>query len=920
MCCWCLLGKEAEVEGGRGIEMLRIKIDGREYEVPEGITVLEAAKRNGIHIPTLCHHPALKDVGACRVCVVEVKGVLRLLTACTTPVSDGMEVFTKTKRVLEARKFVVELILSRHPLDCFSCERNGSCELQDLAYELGIEDSPYADRKRGSYYSIDDSSPFILRDLNKCILCGRCVRVCNGIQGDGVINFAFRGIDTKIATAFDRDLIDSPCVYCGQCVEVCPVGALIDKPSMGKGRSYELKKTKTICPYCGVGCEIEINVNVKTGMIAKVTTDYESKTSLNKGRSCVKGRFGWGFIQSPDRLKKPLVKENGKFKEVSFDYALDLVAKKLTEIKKKYGPDSIGILSSAKCTNEENYVMQKFARATIGTNNVDHCARLCHASTVVGLAKTLGSGAMTNDYDSILQSDVILITGSNTTEAHPVIATWIKEAVRNGTKLIVVDPRKIDMVKYATIWLRQYPGTDVAWINGMMHIIIEEGWYNKEFVEERTVGFERLRDVVRRYTPDYVERVTGIPAKDLKEAAYLYSHAKAAGIYFAMGITQHVSGTDNVISIANLALITGNLGRPGAGVNPLRGQNNVQGACDLGALPDVYPGYQKVDSESVRRKFEAAWGVKLSPKPGLTVVEMMDRAYEGTLKAMYIMAENPALSDPDINHLKESLKRLEFLVVQDIFLNETAELADVVLPAASFAEKDGTYTATPRVVQKLRKALDPPGEAMEDWKIVCEISARMGYPMNYASTSEVMKEIASVTPIYAGISHERLENGGIPWPCTSKEHPGTPILYTERFNHPDGKARIIPVEYKEPLELPDAEYPYLLSTGRWLQHFHTGTMTRRSGPINEYRPEIFFEINPNDGEKLGLRDGEIVRVTSRRGSIEGKVRLTDKSMPGMVFIPFHFSEAAVNLLTSSKFDPVAKIPEFKVSAVKIEKV
>ncbi|NLI33266.1 MAG: formate dehydrogenase subunit alpha, partial [Deltaproteobacteria bacterium] len=633
-----------------------------------------------------------------------------------------------------------------------------------------------------------------------------------------------------------------------------------------------------------------------------------------------KGRFGYDWINHPDRLKTPLIREGEGFREASWDEALKLVAERLGNIKAKFGPDALAFFSSARCTNEENYLMNKFARAVIGTNNVDHCARLCHASTVAGLAASFGSGAMTNSIDELDNSDVILVTGSNTTEMHPVFGSAIKRAVRSGkTKLIVVDGRKIDLVNHAEMWLRHKPGSDVAWLNGMMHVIINEGLYAKEYVAERTEGFEELKKSVSTYTPEKVEEISGIPKDDLIAAARLYAKAPAASIIYAMGVTQHINGTDGVKSVANLAMLCGNIGIEGGGVNPLRGQNNVQGACDMGALPVVYSGYQAVSSEEMRSKMAEAWGVPVLPdNAGLTIVEIVNAAAEGRIKSLYVMGENPMMSDPDQHHVEEGLKNLDFLVVQDIFLTETARLADVVLPAACFAEKEGTFTSTERRVQLVRKAVEPPGDARPDWEILCDLATRMGYPMNYANAEAIFAEIAAVTPSYAGMDYRRLVNGGLQWPCPTKDHPGTKYLHKDKFIR--GKGLFFPIEWIPPAELPDRDYPFLLTTGRVLYHYHTGTMTRRSVGLNERYPECLIEINQEDAERLHIDDGDMVRVISRRGRIQAKATVGNMTDVGVVFIPFHFSEAAANKLTISALDPVAKIPDLKVCAVRVEAV
>jgi len=593
------------------------------------------------------------------------------------------------------------------------------------------------------------------------------------------------------------------------------------------------------------------------------------------------------------------------------------VAGKLQEIKRKYGSDSIGLLASSKCTNEEDYLMQKLARAVIGTNNIDNCARLCHASTIAGLVVTFGSGAMTNSIAEIENANVVFIIGSNTTEQHPLIARRILRAVRKGSKLILADPRSIDLAGFATIQMQQKPGTDVALLNGMMNVILRKGLEDKDFIQSRTENFEALKQVVEKYTPEYVEKITGVLASRTVEAARLYAQGERSTIIYSMGITQHTTGVDNVISVANLAMLTGNIGKESTGVNPLRGHNNVQGACDVGCLPIYLPGYQKVDDASVRTKFESAWGVKLPEKAGLTMVEMIN-ACGKEIKALYIMGENPMLSDPDINHVRESLKKLEFYVAQDMFVTETSELADVILPSASFAERDGTFTNTERRVQRIREAVEPIGECRPDWEILCQVASKLGYDMHYDSPKEIMDEIASLTPIYGGIAYDRLDFEGLQWPCPNKEHPGTKYLHKEKFSR--GLGKFIPIEYKPPAEETDEEYPMILTTGRVLFHFHTGTLTRRSPSLNELLSEGYVEVNPIDAKKLGISEGDKVKVESRRGEIAIKARVSEIVPKGIVFIPFHFREAAANALTNAALDPVAKIPEYKVCAVRLERV
>jgi formate dehydrogenase alpha subunit len=733
------------------------------------------------------------------------------------------------------------------------------------------------------------------------------------------IGVAMRGSNSVVSTPFNLPLEQTDCQFCGACVQACPVGALVDKPRIGKGKIFNLEKTDTVCSYCGTGCNISLYSDKKNDLVMA----RGIKDALpNKGRLCVKGRYGYEYVNSGERLTKPLIKENGKFRETTWEEAIAYTATKLQEIKDKFGPDAIGVLGSSRCTNEDNFAVQKFARAVIGTNNVDNCARLCHASTIAGLGKALGAAAATNPVDDIKNIDVMFVIGSNMTETHPVIAQFVKENhKKRGAKLIVCDPRRTDLAKVADIYIQHFPGTDVALLNGMMKVMVDRGLVNKEFIEAHTEGYEEFVKVVAKYDLDTVSRLTRVDKALIEEAAVAYASAVNATIFYTMGITQHSVGTDNVLSIANLALVTGHIGREGNGINPLRGQANVQGACDVGALPDVYPGYQKVADPAARARFEQAWGVKLSDKPGLPVTEFGEAALAGQLKAIYSMGENPLMTEPDITHVRKGLEALDFLAVQEIFLSETAELADVVFPAAAAYEKEGTFTNTERRVQLLRPAREMPGEAKPDWEIVSLVAAKMGYSMTYRNAAAIMDEIASLTPSYAGIHHWRLEKAGLQWPCPSDDHPGTKILhYGGAFKRPSGKALVSPVEYIEPRELPDAEYPILLTTGRILYHYHSGQESRKVKVLDSFVPRNYVEISREDALRLHVEQGEMVRVSTRRGSIDVEARISEKPMQGVVFISFHFHEASANLLTNAALDPVAKIPEFKVAACRIDKI
>jgi formate dehydrogenase major subunit len=894
--------------------MVNLTIDGQAIQVPAGSTILAAAKTLGIDIPTLCHLDMEKQfnqqAAACRVCVVEIEKRRNLAPACATSVMEGMVILTESPRVVQARKTVINLMLSDHPLDCLTCGQAGNCSLQDLCYRYDIEQTDFPGMRND--FPLDDSNEFYVRDLNKCVACRRCVQICSNYQQTDAIGFGNRGFTTHPVAPFDKKMTDSICVSCGNCVSACPTGALQPK-SKEKFRFWEIDRVKTTCSYCGVGCEM--NLLVKNNKVVGVEP---SNGAANEGLLCVKGKFGYNFINHPDRLKTPLIKKDGKLVPASWDEAYELIASKLNDTKSKFGTDALAGLASARVTNEENYLFMKMVRAVFGTNNIDHCARLCHASTVAGLATTLGSGAMTNSISEIVNSDVIFVTGSNTTETHPVIGSKIRRAVANGAKLIVAEPRRIDLVKQADVFMQITPGTNVALYNGMMNVILEEGLQDEAFIKERCENYEELATVIKEYTPERVAEICGINAEDIRVAARLYANAKAASIFYSMGVTQHSTGTSGVMGTSNLALLCGHIGKESSGVNPLRGQNNVQGACDMGCLPGDFTGYQKVANPEAVAKFEKAWGVKLSTEPGHTVTEIIPMAGKGEIKFLYIMGENPMLSDPDQKHVRAGLEALDFLVVQDIFLTETAELADVVLPAASFAEKDGTFTNTERRVQRVRQAIPVPGQAKADWVILQEMMAKLGYSKTYANAAEIMDEIASITPSYGGINYARLENESLQWPCPTTDHPGTKFLHKDKCAR--GLGLLKPWEFKPSAELPDSDYPFILTTGRILYHYHTKTMTGKVDGLNNLFPESFVEINPTAAKKLGVADGGKLRISTRRGAVQATAKVTDKLKENVIFMPFHFADGPANALTNPVLDPIAKIPEFKSCAASVEKV
>ncbi|HAZ10711.1 MAG: formate dehydrogenase subunit alpha [Omnitrophica bacterium GWA2_41_15] len=903
--------------------MINIIINSKNIQVEEPTTILQAAKQNGIYIPSLCDYPGLSPFGACRLCIVEVGGMKGFPTACTTYVKEDMVVRTDTEQLQNLRRKVFELILAQHNKLCTTCVKNLRCELQTLATYFGVEKVTFAPINKN--LAVISNEPFFNRDYNLCILCGRCVRVCDEVERTGAIDFSKRGIDTVVATAFNRKLIDSGCEFCGACVDICPTGALIEKDF--KECIFPDKTVVTICPYCGVGCQIKLEI--KNNKIMRARPDINGPA--NKGHLCVKGRFGsFDFVSHPDRIKQPLIRIDPNrfirvddknfdkvFRAVSWQEALDLIAERFRQIKEKYGPDAFAGISSARVTNEENYIFQKFMRAAIGTNNIDHCARLCHAPTVAGLGMSFGSGSMTNSISEIGDADCVFIIGSNTTEAHPVIALEVKRAKAKGAKLIVVDPRHTRIAESADIYLQIKPGSDIALLNAMMSVIISSGLEDKTFIQSRTEGYQEFKETVMQYTPSLAEEMTAVAQQKIIDAALMYAKADKSTIIYTLGITEHICGTENVISLANLAMLCGKVGKESCGVNPLRGQNNVQGSCDMGALPDVYPGYQTVDNPSAREKFEQAWKVKLSEKKGLMLLDMYEQINQGNLKAMYIMGMDPLLTDACVTGVRKAFGSLEFLVVQEIFFTETAALADVILPATCFAEKDGTFTNTERRIQRINKAVLPPSGTMPDIEIMAEVSKRIGYDLGSVLPEDIMQEIASLTPIYAGISYSRLEKGGIQWPCPSQDHPGTKYLHGEKFTR--GLGKFHPIKHSALAEDIDNDFPFLLTTGRNLYHYHI-TMTAKTKGLNELAGSPYIEINPNDALKYGIKDHDLIYVYSRRGAITVPAKIVDTIKEGVVFIPLHYVQAPVNVITSDAFDRYTKTPAFKVCAVGIKKV
>jgi formate dehydrogenase major subunit len=901
-------------------ELIAFKLNGDDVQALPGETLIEVADRLGVAIPRLCYKPGMRPDGNCRSCMVEIKGERVLAPSCCRQPAQGMEVSTNSPRALHSQKMIVELLAADMPERVYKLDD----ELAFWKKELGVGKPRFARREQPEH---DLSHPAMAVNLDACIQCTRCVRACREVQVNDVIGYAYRSAASSIVFDLHDPMGDSTCVACGECVQACPTGALA--PAYDAYLVPIDKTVESVCPYCGVGCQI--TYHVKDNAIVRV----EGRDGpANHERLCVKGRFGFDYVSHPQRLTKPLIRREGVpktadftmdpanplsvFREATWEEAMSLAAGTLAKIRDTRGPDALAGFGSAKGSNEEAYLFQKLVRTGFGGNNVDHCTRLCHASSVAALLEGIGSGAVSNPVMDVLKADVVLLIGANPVVNHPVAATWMKNAVKNGTKLILADPRRSELARHATHYLQFRPDTDVAMLNALMHTIIEEGLVDEKFVSNRTSGFDKIKENVAAFSPEAMAPICGIPAETLRTVARLFATAKGAMILWGMGISQHVHGTDNARCLIALTMLTGQVGRPGTGLHPLRGQNNVQGASDAGLIPMVFPDYQRVDSGAAHDKFEALWNATLDPKPGLTVVEIMDAVHAGQIRGMYIMGENPAMSDPDVNHARQALAELEMLVVQDIFLTETAYLADVILPASAFPEKTGTFTNTDRTVQLGREALTPPGEARKDLDIIVDMGRRLGLPWTYAHPRDVFAEMRLAMPAIAGITWDRLEqDSAVTYPCENEGDPGEPVVFTESFPTPTGRAQLVPASLIPADEQPDPDYPFVLITGRQLEHWHTGSMTRRTQVLDAIEPGPVGSFNPEDLAELGAAPGDPVTVASRRGRITLYARADAGTPRGACFIPFCYYEAAANALTNPVLDPFGKIPEFKFCAVKV---
>jgi len=896
-----------------------LEIDGVAVTVPAGTSVMRAAIESGVQVPKLCATDSLEPFGSCRLCLVEIEGRRGYPASCTTPAEAGMKVHTQTDKLHSLRRNVMEMYISDHPLDCLTCGANGNCELQDMAGMTGLREVRYGYEGENHLDSKkDESNPYFTYDPSKCIVCNRCVRACEETQGTFALTISGRGFGSRVSAGEDQSFMDSECVSCGACVEACPTATLQEKSIIMMGQPT--KSVVTTCAYCGVGCAFK--AEVKGNEVVRMTP-YKNGQA-NEGHSCVKGRFAWGYATHPDRITTPMIRKsiNDPWQEVSWEEAIAYAASEFRRIQGKYGRDSIGGITSSRCTNEETYLVQKLVRAAFGNNNVDTCARVCHSPTGYGLKQTIGESAGTQTFASVAQSDVIVVIGANPTDGHPVFASRMKRRIREGAKLIVVDPRKIDIVDgphiKASYHLQLRPGTNVAIVNALAHVIVAEGLIDETFIAERceTRAFQQWRDFVSlpENSPEATAEITGVPAEQVRGAARLYAAANNGAIYYGLGVTEHAQGSTAVMGIANLAMATGNVGREGVGINPLRGQNNVQGSCDMGSFPHELPGYRHISDSITRALFEEAWKVELQPEPGLRIPNMFDAAAHGTFMGLYVQGEDIVQSDPDTHHVAHALSSMECIVVQDIFLNETAKYAHVFLPGASFLEKDGTFTNAERRISRVRKVMPPLG-IYGDWEVTMMLSKALGYEMNYSHPSEIMDEIARLTPTFANVSFDLIDKlGSVQWPCNENAPEGTPIMHIDEFVR--GKGRFIITKFFATKEKVTRKYPLLLTTGRILSQYNVGAQTRRT-ENSQWHSEDRLEIHPVDAEDRGINKDDWVGIESRAGTTVLRALITERMQPGVVYTTFHFPESGANVITTDSSDWATNCPEYKVTAVQV---
>ncbi|QDC98079.1 formate dehydrogenase subunit alpha [Candidatus Methylopumilus universalis] len=897
-------------------------IDGVSVSVPEGTSVMHAASLSGVTVPKLCATDSLEPFGSCRLCLVEIEGRRGYPASCTTPVAEGIKVHTQTPKLADIRRGVMELYISDHPLDCLTCATNGDCELQDMAGAVGLRDVRYGYEGENHLKSVKDTSnPYFTFDPSKCIVCSRCVRACEEVQGTFALTIQGRGFDSKVS-AGNKDFKDSECVSCGACVQACPTATLIENTIIEAGVPEH--SVTTTCAYCGVGCSF--HAEMKGEEVVRMTPNKDG--GPNHGHSCVKGRFAWGYATHKDRITTPMIRKSihDPWEKVTWDVAINYAASEIQRIQKKYGRDSVGAISSSRCTNEEVYVVQKLVRAALGNNNVDTCARVCHSPTGYGLKQTLGESAGTQNFDSVMHSDVIMIIGANPTDGHPVFASQMKRRLREGAKLIIVDPRAIDLVDNsphikADYHLKLKPGSNVAIVNALAHVIVTEKLMDDSFIKARCEddAFKSWKDFITKpeNSPEAMSAFTGVDAKDVRAAAKLFAKGGNAAIYYGLGVTEHSQGSTMVMGIANLAMLTGNIGREGVGVNPLRGQNNVQGACDMGSFPHEFPGYRHVSDKATLALFEKAWDVKLQNEPGLRIPNMLDVAIDGQFKALYCEGEDIAQSDPNTQHVTHALESMECVIVQDLFLNETAMYAHVFLPGSSFLEKNGTFTNAERRISRVRKVMSPKN-GYEDWEITQMLSNALGYKMDYSHASDIMDEIARLTPTFKGVSYKKLDElGSIQWPCND-EHPlGTPTMHIDEFVR--GKGKFIITEYVPTSEKVTQKYPLILTTGRILSQYNVGAQTRRTKNV-AWHEEDLVEIHPHDAEERGIQSGDWVGIVSRSGETVLRAQITERVQPGVIYTTFHHPESGANVITTDNSDWATNCPEFKVTAVQVNKV